>query len=928
METEAPIQTEAPVETDGTTSDAPEMEGGVVTGGFIEDTDLLWTLEDGVLTLSGTGALPDYSNIISILPGEDDSSSGDQPWYAYREEITSIQIGEGVTAIGTYAFYNCTKAETVSLPQGLESIGSYAFALCAALTEITIPGTVKTLGTYAFYQCGELTTVTMGEGITQLPSLCFVNCHKLTTLHLPTTIQTLKADFVSPWAESGLTTITVAPKAADDPFYGWEAGDGTILSSAELLSGDTGSDVSALWTLRGGTMPGGSITWLWNRTTGVLTLSGTGTLSLSKTGQESQLPIYPNDQSTSMPSQQPWADFREKITAIQIGEGITQIDDHVFYGCSSAASVSIPATVEHIGQSAFYGCAALETLTLPEGVATLAGDTFSGCTGLKTVYLPLSLKDYGDAESFAFAGCTAITDVYYGGDEFTMEVFLGDNYFDESVTVHYTDLPLPSGSLTDTITWSLDENYVLTITGTGAMPDYEHSQYTPWGVYLMHIKAIHIGEGITHVGDCAFSWCSNVTECTLPSTLKSIGKESFTMGATGTTITLPEGVESVGEDAFFMGSITEVYIPGGCVVGERAFNANRITTITLGEGCTHFSEDYFDRYTVTINLPSTIETMDITLAYFDDLESITVAEDPEGVYEFAGWMDETGYTYTTAELLAGAEYTGVLTALWLKVWNDPFTDVKAGDWFYDSVKYCYQNGLMNGHTETGFYPYATATRGQVVTVLYRLAGEPEATGTMTFTDVSQSAYYYNAVAWANTNGIAKGDNAATFRPTDPVTRQEFLVFLYRFAGYMQIAMNDWSEAIGLEDFADGASVPDWAMEAQCWSVVMGLQTGYELSDGTYLLPYNAINRGEMAAFLARFCQDIYAIAGLELIQSMVGQPTSYALELMGQPSSTSYEASAAVTGAEDGIWYYESGLILYTVKLASGAETVVGWDVQ
>ena len=130
--------------------------------------NLTWDLTDGVLTISGTGAMADYE--------------WGGPWYANRESITSLIIGDGVTSIGDCAFGDCSVLATIELPNSLESIGVYAFAKCSGLTSVTIPNSVTSIEDYAFYYCTALASVTLGEGVEYIWSCAFSGCKGMTSI--------------------------------------------------------------------------------------------------------------------------------------------------------------------------------------------------------------------------------------------------------------------------------------------------------------------------------------------------------------------------------------------------------------------------------------------------------------------------------------------------------------------------------------------------------------------------------------------------------------------------------------------------------------------------------------------------------------------------------------------------------------------------
>ena len=181
-------------------------------------------------------------------------------------------------------------------------------------------------------------------------------------------------------------------------------------------------------------------------------------------------------------------------------------------------------------------------------------------------------------------------------------------------------------------------------------------------------------------------------------------------------------------------------------------------------------------------------------------------------------------------------------------WTNLFTDVSESDWFYGGVAYVVQNGLMQGVGGGRFNPSGTTTRGMIVTILYRLEGEPTVSQS-TFTDVEAGQYYTEAVAWAAANKIVEGYGNNTFGPNDAITREQMATILYRYADYKGY---DVSELADLSSYNDADKISNWALTAMRWANKKGLITGRIT---TTLVPKETAIRAEAAVILARFCQD-------------------------------------------------------------------------
>lgn len=170
----------------------------------------------------------------------------------------------------------------------------------------------------------------------------------------------------------------------------------------------------------------------------------------------------------------------------------------------------------------------------------------------------------------------------------------------------------------------------------------------------------------------------------------------------------------------------------------------------------------------------------------------------------------------------------------------PFTDVKE-HWAQDAIAWAVTNNLFTGVSASQFAPDNAMNRGMLVTVLYRLAGKPNA-GEQHFSDVPAGAYYKDAVAWASQFGVVTGMGNGKFAPNDNITREQLAVILYRFAG--SPAASNMSVS-----FTDSTTISSWAQNAMAWAVNEGLLSG--MSDGT-LAPQGQATRAQVATILMRF----------------------------------------------------------------------------
>lgn len=234
-----------------------------------------------------------------------------------------------------------------------------------------------------------------------------------------------------------------------------------------------------------------------------------------------------------------------------------------------------------------------------------------------------------------------------------------------------------------------------------------------------------------------------------------------------------------------------------------------------------------------------------------DLSAYTPMRDG---YDFGGWYADKDLTQRITEIKLSGSKT--VYADWKKREPDavknPFADVNAGDWFYQDVLFSYEKGLMSGMDAAAFAPYANTTRAQIAVIFYRMEGSPAVEGENSFVDVvrgSGTAWFYDAVTWAQKNGIMGGYSNSSFAPNDPITREQLAAIFYRYAQYKGYDTTQGGMAI--REFGDYESISDYAMSAMAWAVNTGLVKG----DSNLLYPKGTATRAEIAAMLHRFVEN-------------------------------------------------------------------------
>ena len=175
----------------------------------------------------------------------------------------------------------------------------------------------------------------------------------------------------------------------------------------------------------------------------------------------------------------------------------------------------------------------------------------------------------------------------------------------------------------------------------------------------------------------------------------------------------------------------------------------------------------------------------------------------------------------------------------------PFSDA-VGHWAEDAIAFAYSGGLMNGVSGYEFSPDTATTRGMIVTMLYRLEGEPAVTAECPFDDVAGSAYYHDAVVWASENGIVNGVGETEFAPNANITREQLAAMMYNYAEYKEI---DVSASAELDAFADAGDISGYAADALAWAVAEGLVNGV---DDENMQPQGTATRAQVATIFQRF----------------------------------------------------------------------------
>ena len=452
-------------------------------------------------------------------------------------------------------------------------------------------------------------------------------------------------------------------------------------------------------------------------------------------------------------------------------------------------------------------------------------------------------------------------------DKATLELYTGD-------TATLTATVQPSNATNQNVTWQSDNANVATVEGgtvtaVGAgETDITVTTEDGGKTATCHVTVTQSAYSIS-ADTTALNFGSVYTGYAQPAakevTITNTGNRPLTLNQPASTSSFEVGTLTVTELAAGEKATFTVQPKAGLAVGTYSENITVSgtggATVTIPASFTVEQHDNTPYYGITVNAPangtvtcyakSAAKGAEVTLTVKPDvgyaLDKLTVT-DASGKTVDVTKVDEKTYTFVmpgravTVEAVFAPSTSGL-----------PFTDVSAGDWFYEAVQFVYENGLMDGVGNNLFAPNATLTRAMAVTILYRLEGSPDLDGEnlgYPFADVDGNAWYGDAVYWARCNGIVDGVENNHFDPTGSLTREQMATVLYRYAQYKGA---DVSASGDISGFADSANVSDWAVDAVKWAVGSGLVNGVE---GNALAPQGTSTRAQTAAILARFCGSV------------------------------------------------------------------------
>lgn len=564
--------------------------------GTNDGTDIVWELnEEGLLTLSGEGQM--YAG-----------SAGEySKWYRYRNEIEEVVVGDNITSIGGYAFYDCENLKSIVLPESLETIDANAFSGCSSLKNIELPQGVELLGERAFNGCSSLTDIVFPESIKTINRYCFCECTSLAEVVVPPNVTKLEYEVFGGCTSLSSVTLsegleTLSNKVFRDcPIEKIYLPDSVQSISFFVFDGcekleevSIGKNMETI----------GSYAFFENK-------------SLKKVEYRGDIDSWIRINFISNPTEYAGDLYIDGkvVTKVDFKEGFTEIPKRVFQGCKSIKSISIPGSVEKIGEYAFSGCIGLNEITFSNGIKTISDYAFSKCLSISELSIPDSVTDICTA---AFSGCVNLQKITLPANI----TRLGNNVF--SGCRELSEISLPQS--VEEIGGSCFKD--CTALTKLILPEKIKSihQFTFSG--CSSLKIDWLPNFIETIESEAFGHCSNFELNNIPSSLKEIGDRAFYCCSKIKHVDLPEGVTRIGKGAFYLSGLESIIIRGNVKIieSETFCGCRNLKTTVIAEGTTEIGSTAFASSGLTgIIIPKSVENLSSgAFRNCSSLESVTV----------------------------------------------------------------------------------------------------------------------------------------------------------------------------------------------------------------------------------------------------------------------------------------------------------------
>jgi hypothetical protein len=652
--------------------------------------DCTWTLTgtagNYTLTISGNGAMGDYDGFFYI-----------SPWFYYGNDIKVLDIQQGVTTIGDYAFSECRGLNSVVIPSsvisiGMEvfyecsgltsiianennsnyssvdgvlfsksqdtlvqypaaktgsytipntvmTIGNHAFAFCRGLTAVTIPNSITTIGDWGFSYCSGLSSITIGNFVTSIGYSTFSGCSNLTSVIIGSLVTTIGEHAFS-YCNS-LTSVIIGNSVTTIggfAFYGCSSlASVTIPNSVTTIEGAFAACSSLTSFIVEGNNPN------YSTVNGVLFSKSQDTLIQYPGGKTGNYTI-PNLVTTI----ESYAfSYCSGLTAVTIGNSVTTIGDYAFYECNDLTTVTIGDSVIAIGDYAFYRCSSLTEVTIPNLVTTIGNEVFSYCSGLTTVIIPNSVTSIGGS---AFSYCSGLTTVTIPNS--VTEIGLGAFSFCTnltSVTIGNSVISIWNYAFSDCI--SLVELYVQTQTP----PTFNFYFYFEFGVFQNVPPSIQIhvpcGKASTYQNDSWWSGFNYIED--IPPTL-SVESNDNAMGTANITQANTCQNNTAIIEAIHHTSYRFVQWTDG--------DTNNPRTVTVTQDTSFVAEFVaFSQNTYRVTVLANDEIMGTVAGSgdYEENETAIIAALPNAGYRFVQWNDGNTLNLRTITVTQNITFTAI-----------------------------------------------------------------------------------------------------------------------------------------------------------------------------------------------------------------------------------------------------------------------------
>ncbi len=808
-----------------------------------EGDNLHWSVEDGVLTITGSGAMEDFDFTTGVLPpwwnlknvvsidlalikttgiqrveiADTVTDIGEFAFFALPE-LTAMQLPAGLTELPRYALAACNNLAFPALPETLTAIGDYAMAACDAFQTLALTDSVQTLGSHAFAGCDGLTGAVVPETVKALGSYAFASCDALTKATLPATVTAVPAGCFSNCAALRSVTCNGTVTAIGErAFYGCKLLTEAPIPATVTAIGDYAfSNCKALLRV---TLPEG------------LQTLGTGAFSSC-----------------------------ELLTSIALPDAITVVPEDCFSACGLTDVTLAPATTE-IGAGAFSLCTLLERIDLPGTLTAIGEQAFSGCSKLAELTLPAGLQTIGGS---AFALCTALTDAYCYGDApaVTAADETGASFVKRVILIHY-----PKDNETWVVAdglwngynaeaWNLcrhDKDGCTLTKGETVAPTCTEQGYT---VYTCD----NCGEVLHR--DVTDTVPHTPVDVVVPPTCTGMGYTERRCAVCGTLLGVVEGSGTAPAGHEY--ELTETITAPTCTEdGQGTYTCAVCGTtktdvipaaghapeaVVVAPTCT---ETGYTKYVCKTCGAEIGDRTDATAALGHAWDGGVTVRQPTSTSEGCVLYTCTRCGETRTEALPATACTGGPSCP-----GYGFTDMPAPDWWsHEGLDYCLKNGIMNGMGNGTVNPTGTTTRAQLVTMLYRMTDVDTDYSLyyVPFYDVEPGAYYYAAVAWAADQHIVDGVGENRFDPDSTITREQIATIFLR---YTNVYGGGAAGSASLSRFPDAGKVSSWALEAMQWAVANGIINGVAEDGVDYLRPQGDAKREQVATIIMRYERNI------------------------------------------------------------------------